>query len=375
MELRQHFSEFLDAIRPTPAQRADARASHLRLRERLAKNAPLDEHIITTFLQGSYRRSTDVRPVGDKKSDVDVVVVTNMSEARFSPSSALDEFRAFLEEHYSGRYEMQDRSWGIVDGEVELDLVPTSAPSEAVAESFRELRKADAAVDLGIEQSTIISGILREAAERGRRVTAALAKSDEWKDDPLHIPDRERERWQPTHPLFQIDRTAEKNAACDGHFVNIVRCMKWWHLQQAGDVHPRGYPLEAIVFQNCPVGVESVSEGFVLTLEAIRNNYKPIFDRGGEKPQIWDHGVPTHDVLARMSLAEFRSFYECVALWTPFARRALDETDRDICIDRWVHIFGSSFPGRQDGGGGSGGRRVFPTPPSPVPAVPVKRYA
>jgi len=374
LELKQYFSEFLEAIRPTASQRADAKAAHLRLRERLAKDAPLDEHVITTFLQGSYRRSTDVRPVGDKKSDVDIVVVTNMSEQRFSPSAALDEFRAFLQQYYAGQYEMQDRSWGVVDGEVELDLVPTSAPSEAVAESFRELRKAGAAVDLGLEESAVVLGILREAAERGRRVTAALATSDEWRDDPLHIPDRKREKWQPTHPLLQIDRTIEKNAACEGHFVNVVRCVKWWHLEKAGDVHPRGYPLEAIVFRKCPTGLDSVAEGFVRTLEAIRNDYKATFDKGDQKPQIWDHGVRTQDVLARLSIAEFRAFYECVALWAPFARRALDETDREVCIERWRQIFGGSFPGPEDGGGG-GGTRVFPTPTSPVPAVPVKRYA
>ena len=374
MELKQHFNEFLEAIRPTPSQRADAKNAHLRLRERLSKDVALDEHVITTFLQGSYRRSTDVRPVGDKKSDVDIVVVTNMSESRFSASAALDEFRTFLQLHYAGQFEMQDRSWGIFDGEVKLDLVPTSAPSEAVAETFKELRKATAAVDLGLEESSVVRKILREATERGRRLTAALAKSDEWRDDPLHIPDRKREKWQPTHPLLQIDRTFEKNAACEGHFVNVVRCIKWWHLEKAGDVHPRGYPLEALIFKNCPTGIDSVAEGFVRTLEAIRNDYKAIFDKGDQKPQIWDHGVPTHDVLARLSIAEFRHFYDQVILWAPFARRALDETDREVSIDRWNHIFGGSFPGRDDGGGG-GGRRVFPTPTSPPPAVPIKRYA
>ena len=44
----------------------------------------LKDIIVTTFLQGSYRRSTAVRPKQGKRSDVDIVVVTKLDKEELS---------------------------------------------------------------------------------------------------------------------------------------------------------------------------------------------------------------------------------------------------------------------------------------------------
>src|ERR1700722_10669048 len=199
MELSAHFSDFLQNIRPTGKQQADAVRAHTVLRARLIADGHLDRYVIATFLQGSYRRSTDIKPAQGKKSDVDIIAVTNMDKTQFPDGArALEEFRPFLDEHYAGCYEPQSHSWGIIDGEVELDLVPTSAPSEAVIHEFRRIREKSAAVQPGLDAFVEVSKALsfREAA---------AASGDAWKSDPLEIPDRQRQRWERTHPLEQID--------------------------------------------------------------------------------------------------------------------------------------------------------------------------
>lgn len=77
-ELPNKFAEFLSDIRPTEEQINDYIQGHETLRERLTSDDELSKIHVGDFLQGSYARSTAVRPVGDEKSDVDVAFVTNL---------------------------------------------------------------------------------------------------------------------------------------------------------------------------------------------------------------------------------------------------------------------------------------------------------
>ena len=57
--------------------------------------------IVETFLQGSYRRHTAIRPDGDK-SDVDIVVVTRLAREDFpDPERAMDVLVPFLNKFYA----------------------------------------------------------------------------------------------------------------------------------------------------------------------------------------------------------------------------------------------------------------------------------
>lgn len=371
MILREHFRQFLTRIRPTQEQQDQARDAHRRLRDKLKEDVPLDEHVLLTFLQGSYRRSTDIRPIGDKKSDVDVVVVTNMSEDRFSPADALEEFRPFLETHYQGCYEEQDRSWGIVDGEVELDLVPTSAPTEA--EAFRKVRDVESAFEPGLEKYAAFREALTTAARHtsvekgGLLKEAAALKGDAWRDEPLRIPDRPRVEWRDTHPLKQIDWTQDKNARCNDHYVDVVRVVKWTHIQHAGDVHPKGYPLEALVGAHCPDGIESVAEGVVGTLEQIVAK-----QQRAVKPAVMDHGVD-QNVFMRVTPEQRAEFYDRVCAFASKARAAYDEQDRGRSVALWRDLLGADFRDDDDDGGNE---RGFPKPTRPpASAGPERRFA
>jgi hypothetical protein len=107
--------------------------------------------------------------------------------------------------------------------------------------------------------------------------------------------------------------------------------------------YPKGYPLEHIVGDNCPDGIQSVAEGITATFENMVRSFKPWADLG-IVPSLPDRGVPQHNVLARLSAADFKAFYETVCAAAKVARAALDETDLTKSVEGWRSLFGNRFP-------------------------------
>lgn len=315
-----YFADFLSVIRLSDNQVSDLKKGHSTLRKRLLADEDLAPIIVSTFLQGSYRRSTAVKPKNGNKSDVDIIVVTNLDSEYTTPEEALNKFIPFLEKHYEGKYRKQGRSLGISLSYVDLDIVPTSAPSEAVQKELGS--------DKLISESTIEESI------------EFFSESEEssWKDEPLLIPDREVDSWDKTHPLEQIRWTVEKNKRCNGHYINVVKALKWWKKVMCPNMkHPKSYPLEHFIGDCCPDNIESVAEGVVLTLEKIANDYPT-------KPFLADRGVPQHDVFGRLSDDDYNDFFESICDAAKKARDAFDCKDLHESVAKWRDLFGSMFP-------------------------------
>lgn len=128
MSVTPYFNEFLSNIRLTKNQRDDLITGHTTLRDRLNDDPDLSKIIVSTFLQGSYRRATAVKPKNGKRADVDIIVVTKLDRHTVTPQEAINQFIAFVEKHYKGKYRIQGRSIGITLSYVDLDIVITSAP-------------------------------------------------------------------------------------------------------------------------------------------------------------------------------------------------------------------------------------------------------
>jgi len=345
--LPSYFDAFLRDIRPTENQRNDCKTGHETLRRRLLADEDLKPIIVDTFLQGSYRRATAVRPVGDTRSDVDVIAVTTIDKDKVTPRQAMKLFEPFLDKHYEGKWKRKGRSFGIELSYVELDLVVTAAPSETYKTAFRNLAKASDGDVLG--ETSWLPGtswmpsnspteqlVLHEAHLQ--------AKSGEWKLEPLDIPDREANLWDKTHPLAQIAATWAKSHATNRHFVNVVKAAKWWHVTKNSDMdYPKGYPVEHLLWISCPNGVSTVAEGVTLALEDIAQRYEMdvLLER---VPFVPDHGVSEHNVLGRLSVEDFKEFHERVGNAAKKARQALDETDICESADLWRELFGDKFP-------------------------------
>lgn len=365
MELNSEFADFLTEIRPTANQRGEMKTAHATLRKRLRTDEKLGPVIHWDFLQGSYKRSTAVRPKAGKRSDVDIIIVTKLSEAEYTPEEGMALFEPFLDEYYEGKWRKQGRSFGIEMSEVSLDLVITSAPLHAEIGVY----KSDAvASDDDIEEARDWRlnddwlALDHRARLDSRDIIKKALQAPEWTLHPLRIPDREAQEWDDTHPLAQIQETRTRNAATNFHFVNVVKAVKWLRLERYPDTkHPKGFPLERMVGDCCPDGTDSVAEGVVLTLEKIVSKY------AGGKPRLPDYGVPGHDVLGRLSDADFATFYNQIKECSPIARRALDSIDREESSEAWRELFGSKFPKCEGGSGGGGGtKKGFQEPTKPA---------
>lgn len=351
MELPTYFNEFLKRIRPTERQSKDCKTGHQTLRDRLNGDAELDPIIVSTFLQGSYRRATTVRPKGEAKLDVDVITVTRLSRLDYpNPDDAMDEFIPFLDEYYEGKYERQGRSFGISLSYVDIDLVITSAPSEAEEEVYESKAvRSDLTIE-DVDDWLLAPSWVPPDERIGESAFVRGFVGEEWKTEPLWIPNRDAGEWERTHPLEQIKWTWRKNATCNTHYVNVVKAIKWWQRVHFEDDRPKGYPLEHLIGVCCPDSINSVAEGVTLTLEAIVGNYRS-YVANAWSPTLPDHGVPEHDVFGRVDGPEFADFFDHVEDAAYLAREALDDENRKSSIEKWRELFGSKFPPSDDDDG------------------------
>jgi hypothetical protein len=357
MELNSYFSDFLEEVRPTNKQKEQFRAAHNELREKLNADETLSPIIVSDFLQGSYRRATAIRPGKGCTADVDVILVTELSDQEFTPDEAMQKFVPFLEEHFEGAYEFQSRSIGIETEGVDLDLVITAAPCEQEMGILKsEAVTADDSPE-DVDDWRLVKSWVSQAHRMGARSKALLleaAREAEWKLAPLLIPDRDRKTWERTHPLAQIKWTWEKNKACGGHYVNVVKALKWSRRVRHPEAkHPKGYPLEHLIGVCCPDGISSVARGVTETLEEMVRRFEG-YAKVKQTPSLSDHGVPEHNVLHRVSGEDFSIFLGQAADAAKIARRALDADTVGESAEAWIELFGDAFPKPPEGSGEQG---------------------
>lgn len=339
-ELPNLFDNFLGEIRPTKANRRDYIEGHKTLRRKLQDSDSLNGIYVADFLQGSYQRSTALRPVEGKRSDVDIVFVTNLLKEDYpDPEKALKECIPFLENNYqSDKWEMNNRSFEIQRENVDLDLVLTAAPSEATE---NELTADGSVSKLSVEESLDTEMFGNALENMGYEVGT---ESDDWRVDPLDIPNCDENCWDQTHPLYVSAWTTEKNKETDGHYVNVVKAIKWWKRTQIDEPErPKGYPLEHIVGTCCPNDIDSVAEGITRTLERFTRKYRRDA-REETTPVMRDRALPSQNVLARLDGEDFANFYEQAAEAGQKAREAFGEDDPNAARDKWTSILGNEFP-------------------------------
>lgn len=344
MELPSYFEDFLPLISPTKRQKEVMIKEHTKLRELLMADEQLKMVLLSTFIQGSQRRFTAIQGSREHPCDVDVVAVTNLPRSPTTAQHAHRIFQPFLEKHYKGQYEAQNRSWCItVDPEVKIDLVPTSEPDSV---KLREAVLAKGLHDWDPNGSTTIKKALGIQSLTEASLEEARRDKDWQKSEPLWIPDRTLRIWEKTHPLSLIGWTGEKNEACNGHFGHVVKVIKWWrrHMEPLPK-YPKGYPLEHVIGDCCPSGIKSIAEGVVATFAEIASRYTndAAFRR---TPFLPARGVsdPQVDVMRRVTGDDFAGFHAKVVAAGQTARAALDAKDIQESAQLWARLLGPLFP-------------------------------
>ncbi|MER9491563.1 hypothetical protein NKI86_06975 [Mesorhizobium sp. M0320] len=357
----------------------DWKAGAATLRSRLDADQDLSPIVTATFLQGSVRRSTAIRPIGDKRPDVDIVVVTNIDYENTTPQQAMDQFVPFLERFYPDKWRPQGRSFGIELSYVDLDLVITALPKDPESRKVMEslYRSKSVLTVESVEEDP--TWRLNEEWQPSRFGETASVVNDAapsaWRPHPLFLPDRDLGQWGRTHPLAQIQWTAAKNRACSGHYVNLVRAVKWMKQEGAEEFpkYPKGYPLEHMVGNVLEDGTASMATGLVDVLESIRDTWAEAVQRD-EVPNLPDHGVPEHDVLKRLSIEDFKAFHKAASEVAVRAREALQCDDAAESADLWRSLLGSRFP-LPGPRGGDRPTSIFNSPTKPAQPQTTGRFA
>jgi hypothetical protein len=175
----------------------------------------------------------------------------------------------------------------------------------------------------------------------------------------------------PTHPVRQIQWTWEKNNKCDGHYVNVVKAIKWSHRFMGSDSkYPKGYPLEHIIGVCCPDAITSVADGVTMAFSNIVTRFAADV-AAGKTLVLQDHGVPSHNVLHRLTPEDFKKFHEYCAVASEITKRASDAVTVFESANAWRELFGNELPAPSSDDRGSGGF----TPRKTVSAVGGGRFA
>lgn len=339
-EITTYFNDFLRAIRLTDELTAELIKAHKELRNRLETDDITKGLLVESFLQGSYARSTIIKPSPGEKVDVDVVAVTNIDHDRTTAEEAFATMLPFAEKYYDN-VRPQKRSIGIELDSVDMDLVITAAPSEEVKRELRNAKLNEVFTVEGITSPSQLYRLDSFAENAGARAFFNLdSEESTWRKEPLLIPDRETNEWYRTHPLEQIRWTIIKNKACNGHYINVVKAVKWWKRKALpNNKHPKSYPLEHFIGECCPDGITSVAEGIVKAFEHLLLYYP-------QKPVLPDRGVPEHDVFESLSQEEYTSFYNTVNRYYPIAKAALESDSISESVKLWREFFCESeeFP-------------------------------
>lgn len=296
MAIQTQFRQFLKDIEPSRTTKKRAQNAHTRLRDFIRSHETFKQHHEGTFLSGSYKRDTAIRPQtqgGDEeRPDVDIIVITNHS-LDDAPGDVVSLLYDTLSDKYDKLRE-QTRSVGVFTSTADMDVVPIIAPDGM--------------------------------------------------DGTLYIPDRRLQKWLETNPPAHTTWTTEMNAASEGRFKPLVKLAKWWRRANPTIAErPKGFMIECIVAECMEFGEAQYAELFLSLMETIESRYSA--DVSLERvPFIADPGVPGNSVLSGMTFSEFEDLYNKVAACAEIGRRALDAGDAEEGLQLWRDVFGSRFP-------------------------------
>jgi len=290
------FDSFVQDIEPSKTTKSRASRAHTTLRDFLSKHDTFEGVHVRTFLSGSYKRDTAIRPQKNgedvERPDVDIIVVTNHS-LDDSPAEVVELLYKTLKEKYE-TIRKQQRSVGIETAQADMDVVPIIEP-----------------------------------VEHGGK---------------LYIADRKLEEWIETNPPKHTEWTTDVNSKASGRFKPLVKMVKWWRRENSTvSKRPKGFVLECFTADSMSFTEKHYGELFVGMLEAFVSTYAWHISQRFV-PDIDDPGVPGNSVTKGLTFAAFEGFYNKAKAHAETGRKALDEDDAEKAVALWRQIFGDRFP-------------------------------
>ncbi|MDN7919229.1 hypothetical protein QZM99_14160 [Burkholderia gladioli] len=294
MTTQQQFLDFLSEIEPSASTVSACSSAHNALREALRTDENFSMLHVQTFLSGSYRRDTAIRPqkIGEvlQRPDVDIIVVTNHTNED-DPHDVLDALHQALVDAGYQNLKVNRRSIAVTLAGVDMDVVPVIEDGDAYL-----------------------------------------------------IPDVELKKWLTTNPAGHTQWTVDVNRDTGSRFKPLVKIVKWWRRCHLSALRrPKGFILECLVAKHMSYSQVNYQTLFVEVLEGIRDAYS-VHVLLGQVPFVEDPGVPGSNVFSNVTFDEFKTFYDMVKEHAALARKAKNETDDDEALKQWRAILGPRFP-------------------------------
>jgi hypothetical protein len=288
------FTELLTDIEPSSTTKANASSGHNAVRDHLRTHEDFEDRWEGSFLSGSYVRDTSIRPKTTdgqpERPDVDIIIVTNY-QATDTPNKVLNELSRALEAGDDGfKVErINKRSVRIITWQAEMDIVPV-----------------------------IVSG------------------------NGYKIADRDTGGWTFTNPPQHTKWSSDQNTAFSGRFKPLVKLLKWWRRENPTNRRPKGFVLEVLTALHAPKNEAHYGEAFAKLLENIHAAYAWMASTN-QKPFIQDPAFPSNDILAKVTLNQWKEFLEKVRVYAEYARKAQNTDDAEEATRHWRRVFGDRF--------------------------------
>lgn len=299
MILKQSFSDFLSTgkagISLDDTRSKKIQTAHNAVRGYLQSLDEIKGIYYETFLQGSYRLNTAVRPQGNGEYDVDVMLSLSLADQYgYLPDSkeVIKWLVELLEMNgvYKGKTEQKKRCARInyVDG-FHMDVVPAHCNGNT--------------------------------------------------EDPLQVPTD----WDYSHPKGFRAWCIYWHDKSNKNFYGVVKMLKWWRNLRYGDAgSPKSILLTTLVGHYISATDRSIDTALVETMESINNWLK----NQPSVPWVGNPSLPKENLARTWSQHDYEEFKESFDIATKKARLALNEKDEEKTIEIWNSkiLFDGTFP-------------------------------
>jgi hypothetical protein len=298
MILPTYFEKFVSSVQPTEERVAAVSDAHNTLRDHLTNDAKPAHPVADSFLSGSYARKTAIDPI----KDADIILILEESKVSAdrrepNPRKVLDDLRSAIDEFYEDvNLETQRRSiqvW-LEEEDVRMDVVPAIAPNG--------------------------------------------------KDEKLWVPDYHQQKWIESWPKAHITHSREANDRSDGHFVRLVKALKWWReLKLDKERAPKSFLLEVMASKYL-TSKDTLPETFLATIRTMHDDFSTCV-KEGTLPNVVDPGVGCDLVdSCQWTYADLVYVDGHLATLSQTAQEAIDAADKVTTVEKWQAAFGDKYP-------------------------------
>jgi hypothetical protein len=300
------FNEFIKDITPSATTNARSVSAHTSVRDAICDDSEYKDEVLRTFLGGSYKRKTAIRPVkkGDdtERPDIDIYVV--------------------------------------VQGSTSVTSSDYKTPEDLIEDLYSALNRKRKT--LRINKITRNRCSIAISTNNADMDVSPLLERDS--DGYYRIGNRDLDEWYLTEPEEHTTWSAKVNSEAGMRFNPMVKLVKWSRREfPTKNKHPKSIALEALVAEHMD-RIEShygqlIHDTFDEMIDAY-STYKTL----GICPTLNDPAIEDGDLLSGVSGEAFGAFYDKIKYFRDEASKALAADNQDVATKHWRKIFGSRFP-------------------------------